>query len=148
MKIILLKDVGGVGKKGDIRDVADGYALNLLIPQRAAEQATKEKMVQHEDEQKKRAEVRAQEEAALAAIVSGLKGERVELSVRATEKGGLFKSIGAAEIAAAVLAQKRMRIPESGIQLEAPIKTTGEHPVSISGAGAKAEIVVVIVAKS
>lgn len=148
MKVILLKDVGGVGKKGDIKEVKDGYALNLLIPQRLAEQATKEKKALHEAEQKKHADARAAAEAALGSLIKSLQGERIEMKLRATEKGGLFKSVGAEEIASAILAQKRARIPADSIELKLPIKTTGEHPVSLSGAGAKAEIVFAILAQS
>ena len=138
--------MGGVGKKGDIKEVKDGYALNLLIPQRLAEQATKERAAQHAAEQKKNADARAKEEEALAALVAGLKGERIEMKLRATEKGGLFKSVGAEEIASAILTQKRARVPSGSIELKAPIKTTGEHPVTISAAGTTIEMVVAIVA--
>ena len=140
MKIILTQDVGGVGKKGDVKDVSDGYGLNLLIPKGLARQATKDALAAHQAQQKKSTELRAKEEEALAGIIRDLSGERIEMRVRATEKGGLFKSIGAEEIANALLAQKRVRIPHGAIKLASPIKTVGEHPIKIEAAGAASEL--------
>ena len=65
MQIILLQDVGGVGKRHEVKDVADGYALNFLIPRGAAEQATPERLASHE---KRIAELSAEKEREEAAL--------------------------------------------------------------------------------
>ena len=140
MKIIFLKDVGGSGRAGEVKEIADGYAFNFLIPRGLAEQATPEKIAAHAKRSAELAAARKEEEAKLAKLVQALEGARVELKVRATEKGGLFKSIGKKEIASAIKEQKNSAVPEDMIQLESPIKTVGEHPVTISAGNAKAQL--------
>ena len=144
MKVILLKDVKGVGRIHEVKDVADGYAINNLLPRKLVELATPEKIerlkastAQHEKE------VAAQEEA-LAAHIKGLNGAHVGISARATEKGGLFKAIGAPEIIRAIKAEKKLDIPEETVMLEHPLKTTGEHSVELRAHGATSTIVVAI----
>lgn len=140
MKVLFLKDVGGVGQAGTIKNVADGYAMNFLIARGMAVQATPEKVAAHEAAAKREGEERARVQAALAKTVQALEGKRIETSVRATEKGGLFKSVTAADIKK--LLDKD--IPEDAIQLEKPIKEVGEHPIKIKTAGVSAEIILAI----
>src|SRR3989338_9386507 len=98
MKVILLKDVRGVGLHGEIKNVADGYAINGLFPKKLAEAATAEKIadveakrVAHEAEIQKEAEQ-------LDNKVAALRGKTITISSRATEKGGLFKAVQEKEI--------------------------------------------------
>lgn len=144
MKIILLKDVGGVGRHGEVKDVSDGYALNHLIPNGFAEQATKEKIASHASAMKKETEAREKEQQALTANLQSLEGARIELSARATEKGGLFKSLGAADIQKAIREQERIDIPVATISLEKPLKELGEHEVELKTPDAKARLTVVV----
>ena len=144
MKVILLKDVKGVGRIHDVKDVADGYAINNLLPRKLVELATPEKIerwkataAQHEQE------IAAQEKT-LAAHIKELNGARFDISARATEKGGLFKAIGAPEIIRAIKAEKKLDIPESAVKLEHPLKTTGEHSVEFRAHGATSTIIVAI----
>src|SRR3989344_1451170 len=108
MKIILLQDVGGVGKRYEVKEVTDGHALNLLIPRGLAEQATPLKLAAHEKRTAEHAAQKAKEEEMLKSSIQGLRGARIEIAVRATEKGGLFKTIGPKEIAAALNEQKQV----------------------------------------
>ena len=144
MKIILLKDVGGVGQRGNVKEVADGYALNHLIPRGLAEQATPQKVAAHAAMQEKESESRKKEEQALIAKAQGLEGARIELIARATDKGGLFKSLGVADIQKSILAQKNIDIPTSVIALEKPIKELGEHTVELKTPGSSARLTVVV----
>ncbi|OGG80467.1 50S ribosomal protein L9 [Candidatus Kaiserbacteria bacterium RIFCSPLOWO2_01_FULL_54_13] len=144
MKVIFLKDVGGVGRAGEVKDVADGYAQNFLISRGLAEQATSEKLAAHEKRSSEEAAAKKEKEEQLAKAVQSLEGARVEVKSRATEKGGLFKSIGAKEIIDAVSDQRNVRLPDGSVQLKQPIKTVGEHGASISAAGATAELVVAV----
>ena len=146
MQIILLQDVGGVGKRHEVKDVADGYALNFLIPRGAAEQATPERLASHEKRIAELSAEKEREEAALKAIVESLRGARIELKVRATEKGGLFKLIGSKEIAAALKEQKQVALPLEAIKPLEPIKMTGDHIIKISAAGVESEIMLKIIA--
>src|SRR3989344_5006535 len=105
MKVIMLKGGGGVGQRGKIVEVSDGYALNFLIPRGSAEQATRDKVAKHAAREKLEHEAAERNTAALRALVASASGERVTLKARATEKGGLFKSITADDVAKALLTQ-------------------------------------------
>jgi large subunit ribosomal protein L9 len=140
MKVLMLKSVGGVGQEGNIVDVTDGFALNSLIPSGKAVQATAERVRQHAAQQKALSEQRQKHEAALKAIIQSLENTEVVLSTRATEKGGLFKSIVAADVVKAVYEQKNVSIPVEAIVLSKPIKEVGEHLLMIKAAGAAASI--------
>ena len=144
MKIILLKDVGGIGRHGEIKDVSDGYALNHLIPRGLAQQATEEKIKTHAAAMQQETDARAKEQQSLAGAVQSLEGARIEISAKATEKGGLFKSLGVADIQKAIRDQKATTIPDSAIQLEKPIKTTGDHTVEMKAAGSSSRLTVVV----
>lgn len=146
MRVIFLNDVGGVGQRGEVKDVSDGYAMNFLIPRRFAEQATPEKLAEHEKHMKERVAVREKEEEKLKEMIQGLRGARIEMKVRATEKGGLFKTIGSKEIAEALKAQKNVALPVEAVKPLEPVKTTGDHIIKISHSGAESEIMLKIVA--
>lgn len=146
MKVILLQDVGGVGQRGEVKDVADGYAQNFLILRGLAEQATKEKIAAHEKRATEEMVAKKEGEEKLTKTIQSLEGARIELKVRATEKGGLFKTIGPKEITQALKDQKGVQLPvEAVIPLE-PIKTIGDHIIKISALGAESEIILKIAA--
>lgn len=146
MKIILMHDVGGVGKRHEVKDVSDGYALNFLIPRGLAEQATKEKLAAHEKHVAEDTAKKAKEGEALKAAVKSLNGARIQLTVRATEKGGLFKTIGPQEIARALREQKSVSISPDAVHPLGAIKTIGDHLIKIGVGDAESEIVLKIVA--
>lgn len=144
MKVLLLKDVGGVGQAGTIKNVSDGYGMNFLITHGLAVQATPEKITEREATQKREGEMRMAEEAKLKGIVQNLEGARLVLEARATEKGGLFKSITASDVLKALREQKQVHVPEEAIRLEKPIKQVGEHAFTIHAAGASAAVMLVV----
>lgn len=145
MKVILLKDVRTIGQHGEVKNVADGYAINFLFPQNLAELATPEKIAEVEAH-KKAHEIELQKhEEVLASKVMGLKGKRVVLSARATEKGGLFKAIAAKDIIRAIQAEHSVDVPEEIVEFKEHIKTTGEHVVELKSKTQKTEINVSIV---
>jgi len=145
MKVILLKDVRGVGMHGEIKNVADGYAINGLFPKKLAEAATAEKIadveakrVAHEAEMQKEAEQ-------LDNKVAALRGKTITISSRATEKGGLFKAVHEKDVAKAILGEHALAIPEDAISFPEPVKTVGEHVVLLKSKNQKAEFGVVVV---
>lgn len=152
MHVILLQDVGGVGKRYEIKNVSDGHAFNFLIPRGLAEQATPEKLASHEKRMKESIALREKEEDAMRSKVEGLRGASIQLSARATERGGLFKTIGAKEIAAALREQKNIALPTDSIKPLEPIKAIGDHIIKISlpsrqaaASGAEVEILLKII---
>ena len=146
MKVILLKDIRGVGMHGTIQNVADGYAINKLFPQRLAAPATEEKIKEIETKRLELEKQKQKEAEQLDNKVRSLHGKKVTLQARATEKGGLFKAIGEKELSKALLEQHSLEIPESAIRIAAPLKTVGEHTVQLQSANHKADITVVITA--
>ncbi len=144
MQIILLQDVGGVGKRHEVKDVADGYALNFLIPRGLAEQATSDRLASHEKRMAESAALKREEEDKLTKAIQSLENATITLKLRATEKGGLFKSVGPKEIVAAIQRERAVEVPEEAIRISQPIKTVGEHRVLIEAEGGKASITVAV----
>ncbi len=146
MKIILLKDVRGVGTRGEVKNVADGYATNFLFRQKLAEPATEEKIKEIEIAKIAREAEQKKEEEILDKKIASLRGKKVTLFCRATEKGGLFKTISAKDISKAILAEHSLEIPEESVNFIEPIKTIGEHAITLLSKSQKAELAVVVVA--
>jgi len=144
MKVILLKDVRGVGQHGEIKNVADGYAINKLLPFKLAEPATEEKMRQYEKNKAAHEAEAVKLEEQQSNKIKSLHGKKVTISAKATEKGGLFKAIAEKDIAKAILAQLSLEIPLESIGIQEPIKTVGEHVVQLQNKSQKAELSVVI----
>ncbi len=146
MKVILLKDVRRVGQHGEIKNVSDGYATNFLFPNKLAEPATEEKVKQVEAGKAARDAELKKEQDQQDNKVSQLRGKKVVIQSRTTEKGGLFKTITAKEIAKAILAEHSLEIPEDQISSSEPIKTIGDHTVKIEGPTQKSDLEVTVVA--
>lgn len=145
MKVILLKDVRGVGQHGEVKNVADGYAINKLFPQKMAEAATDEKIKQYEAKKVEHEAQLAKEEEQLGNKIKSLNGKKVTITAKATEKGGLFKGIIEKDIAKAILAEHSLEIPVDLMTLSEPIKTVGEHEVKIESKSQKAALTVEVV---
>lgn len=131
MKIILLKDTPKVGRAGEVKDVADGYALNILIPQKRAEKATPDKVAAL---QKAMTEAANAHTAQIAQIVSSYKAlDTVVIVAKATDGGGLFKAISLKDICTAIETEG-VHADEAYFTLEKPYKHTGtyELPVHIA----------------
>jgi large subunit ribosomal protein L9 len=146
MKVVFLKDVRGVGRVHEVKNVADGYATNFLFRNKLAEPATEEKVAQLEKQKAATAEAVRKEEEVLDKKILSLKGKTLTMSLKATEKGGLFKTVAAKDIAKAILGEHALQIPEESIVLANPIKTVGEHAVGLRSKNAKADMVLVVVA--
>ncbi len=131
MQVILLEDVKGSGKKGELINVSDGYAHNFLIKKKLATPATKEninaaKMAQKAEAHKKQVEM---EEA--RALQSKINGKTIKMAVKVGENKKLFGSITAKEIASALKEQQGFDVDKKKIVLSEPIKDLGQHEVDI-----------------
>ena len=145
MKVILLKDVRGVGMHGEVKTVADGYAINKLFPTKMAEPATEDKIKQYHAKKAEHEAAMAKEEEQLGNKIKMLNAKKVTIAAKATEKGGLFKGIGEKEVAKAILAEHSLEIPVDLMTIDEPIKTTGEHAVKIESKSQKATLTVEVV---
>lgn len=130
MKVILLKDIENIGKKGEVKNVANGYARNFLFPKNLAKIATKEAIGELE-KQKELEEKKAEEELkATQEIVKKVDGLEIEMPVKVDEQGKLYGSINEVEISK-ILTDKRFDIKKKQIKIPQPIKEIGEHQITI-----------------
>ena len=147
MKVIFLGDVRGVGKKGEVKDVSDGYASNFLFPRKLAEAATANSLAKVEAEKKAKEAAHAAIEAAQDNILDIVRGAEVTIEVQATPTGGLFKKVGTADIARALRMAKSVEVPESFVLMDEQCHSVGKYPVQLKNKNKKAEITLVISAK-
>jgi large subunit ribosomal protein L9 len=131
VKVVLREDVETLGHKGDLVEVADGYARNFLVPRGLAMKATKGVVAQAEAMRRNRAARDARERAAAEEIAGRLEGRRVPLAARAGEGGKLFGSITAADVAEAVAAAAETEIDRKAITLAESLKELGEVEVPV-----------------
>jgi large subunit ribosomal protein L9 len=131
MKVILLQDVEDLGKKYEIKEVKDGYAKNLLLPEKLAKPATKEALEWLESQKEviaKEAEEDLKKSQDLASQIDGLE---VNMSVKVGDEGQMFESVNSQKISEK-LKEMGFEVKKSHIVLESPIKELGEFPVKLS----------------
>ena len=131
MKVILNKDVKGTGKAGDVVNVSDGYARNMLIPRGMATEATAGNIRQLEKKKAIEAEKRAEEKAEAQEQAAKLEKALVTIRTKAGDGGRIFGSITSKDIADAIGSQLGIEVDKKKIQLDSPIKHTGETTVTI-----------------
>ncbi len=140
MRIILTADVKKVGQRGQVVTVADGFAMNVLIPKKQAVPATPENMRRH-DREVTESKLRVDQGAVQAKeLLTQIDGKTLTIEVKASETGTLFKSIHASDIVAEIKKQWGITLPESAITLDHPIKQKGTHAVPVGLLGALAKI--------
>jgi len=148
MKVVLTKDVKGLGSRGDTVEQKDGYALNFLIPKGFAvpekssiakttiqkkEETAGRKVVQHE---------------LLNDFITSLEGETFTFAKKVNEQGGLYDKVGVDEILAKISEERGSLLPESAIALDGPFEGVGEYPLSISNNEVSATVTIAIVAEA
>ncbi len=131
MKIVLRSDVANLGRKGDMVEVADGFARNYLVPKGLAMKATRGVTRQAEGMQRARSVRDTKEREGAEAIARQLAAKRVEITARAGEGGRLFGSVTSADVVEALEAQTGIQVDRRKLQLDEPIKTLGVHEVAI-----------------
>ena len=143
----MLKDVSGIGNRGQVKEVKQGYAINYLIPNKlaiaadvkvvnnfnAVLQAKKDREVVHEELAKK--------------TIAEIKGKSVTVKAKASEKGHLFKAVHADDIAKAFASQNQIQIDASWLPKSFSIKEVGQSTVTIEKSGLKADITVYVEAE-
>ncbi|MGI5853497.1 MAG: 50S ribosomal protein L9 [Bacillota bacterium] len=131
MKVILVQDVKALGKKGDTKEVSDGYARNFLFPRGLAVEANQVNVKKLEFEKKVEQERREQEEAEARQIATTINDMQVAIKVKAGEGGRLFGSITAKDIADAIQKYSGMEIDKRKLELSESIKALGNYPVNV-----------------
>lgn len=131
MKLILLEDVKGVGKKGDIVNKNDGYAINFLIPKKLAVEATNANLNDLELKKKSEAKRKKEELEEAQRLGAELNDKVVKVKVKAGENGKVFGSVTNKEIASALLEQTGLDIDKKKISFDDPIKMVGRRIVKV-----------------
>lgn len=129
MKVILKADVRGRGKKGQMIEVAEGYARNFLLPKGLAVLATADAMNTMRLQEKAKAKADAEAKAAATEIAEKLKGLQVKVASKGGEGGKLFGAVTGREIAAALKEQHGVDIDSKKLVLDEPIKSFGSYQV-------------------
>jgi large subunit ribosomal protein L9 len=131
MRVILRTDVSDLGKRGDILDVADGFARNYLVPKGLAMRATEGANTQAASMRRARDLRDAHDRAAAEEVATTLVPKVVTVSARAGSEGKLFGSITSSDIVTAIEAQTGVQIDRRKLMLAEPIKSLGTHVVPV-----------------
>ncbi len=131
MKVVLREDVDHLGHKGDLLEVADGYARNFLVPRGLALKATKGIVAQANAMRRSRSARDARDQAGAEDVAARLGTAMIKVSVRAGEGGKLFGSVTSADVVEAVRAQTAVEVDRRTIDLPEPIKELGSAEVPV-----------------
>jgi large subunit ribosomal protein L9 len=149
MKVLLTQNIDRLGKAGQVKNVADGYARNYLIPNGLAVRATSGALKQAETIRKAEEKRQAQLFAEAQAIAGQLSDTTLKFKAKAGETGKLYGSITAGDIAEAIKAHKGIEIDKHKIELREPIRTIGAHTAPIKlAANLVAEVKIIVEAEA
>lgn len=131
MKVVLLADVKGHGKKGEVVEASDGYARNFLFPRGLAKEATKSALNEVQSKNEAKAYHKEQEILAAKETAAKLEGKKVELKSKAGDNGKLFGKITNQNVADAIKYQLHVVVDKRKVVLPDGIKTVGAHEVEV-----------------
>jgi len=145
MKVIFLQDVKGSGKKGEIKEVADGYGRNFLLKNKLVKVANQSALLEtkaQEEKLRKQMENELNENQEAAGKIDG---EEIEIKAKASSSGTLYSAIGAEKICEEIKKQLGARLKSNQIIISNPLKEIGEKKVKIKfGHGLEAEVNIVV----
>lgn len=131
MKVILLDNIKGVGKKDEVINASDGYARNFLFPKKLAVEANNENMAKLKAKENSNQYKKSVEKEEAQKLAETLKGVLLKINVKAGENGKIFGSITSKEIADNLKVQYKIELDKKKIDLKEPIKTIGTSSVNI-----------------
>jgi len=131
VKVVLREDVEHLGRKGDLLDVAEGYARNFLVPRGLAMRATKGVVAQADAMRRNRQARDARDRASAEELAGRLAASSILLRVRAGEGGKLFGSVTSSDLADALQSQTGIAVDRRVIELDEPIKELGPQEVPV-----------------
>lgn len=131
MKVVFLEDVSNVARAGEIKEVADGYGRNFLIPRKLAALAGSPVINEIEARLKKRAHLQAQTEAEMRELVGQLEGKEIVLKARAGATDRLYGSITNTDIAEELEKSAGLVVDKRKIELDEPIREVGSYEIAI-----------------
>ena len=128
MKVVLLKDVKGTGKKGEVKEVADGFAKNFLLKNNFAKVANNSALNENKIQKDAEKFHKAQEISAAKELAKKINGQTIKLSIKCGSNGKTFGSVTSKEISEELL-KKNIDIDKKKIDLKEPIKVVGTYEV-------------------
>ena len=131
MKVILLDNIKGVGKKDEVINASDGYARNFLLPKKLAVEANSENMSKLKGKNDSTAYKKSVEKSEAQGVAEKLKDITLKVTVKAGENGKIFGSITSKELADNLKEQYKIEIDKKKIDLKEPIKTLGSFSINI-----------------
>lgn len=131
MKVILLQDVKGTGKKGELVEVSDGYARNFLLPKKVAKKATAQAMSELKNAEESKAFKIEKEKKNANAAKAVIEGKSLNITAKAGQGGRLFGSVTAKEIAAELKKQFSLSVDKRKISLDTDIKAFGTYNAEV-----------------
>lgn len=131
MKVILLKDVKNIGKQGEVKEVASGYAHNFLFKKGLAEEANAKNLAKLEAQKEEAREAAAAELQEAQDLKKELDGSEVEIKMKSGEDGRLFGSVSSKQVIEAYKEQKNVKLDRRKLDMPEPFRTLGYHKVNI-----------------
>lgn len=131
MKVILLKDVKNIGKQGEVKEVASGYAHNFLFKKGLAEEANAKNLAKLEAQKEEAREEAAAELQEAQDLKKELDGSEVEIKMKSGEDGRLFGSVSSKQVIEAYKEQKSVKLDRRKLDMPEPFRTLGYHKVNI-----------------
>lgn len=129
MKVVLLKDVAGLGQRGEVVNAAEGYARNYLMPRCLAEPASEGRLKEIARNLDSKAKKQERLKAQACNLADRINGQAVRVAVRAGDNGKLFGSVQTKDIAAAMSEQLGLKIDRKKIELKEPVRALGRYAV-------------------
>lgn len=131
MKVILLQDVKSLGKKDDVVNVSDGYARNMLLPQKLGVEANKKNLNDLKLKNQHMEKVAQESLEAAQALAAEIAGKQVQVKVKTGEGGRIFGAVSSKEVASAVKEQLDLELDKKKMQMPEGLKALGMHEVPI-----------------
>ena len=146
MKIILLQDVAKIGRRYEVVNVPDGYAMNQLIPKKMAEPATPANLKRIEKMNKDKSDSAEANAESFKAAVETIKATPITITQEANEQGHLFKAVAAKDVVVAAQAVGAV-VTEDMVEFASPIKEVGEHEISLKQGDDSAKVNITVSGK-
>ena len=131
MKVVFMEDVPNVGKAGQIKDVADGYGSNYLIPHKLAVAAKPGDIKNVEAQIKARARIAAKSEGEMKALASELENKEITIKAKVGQQDRLYGSITSADVSAGLASAFKVNVDKKKIELAEPIRSLGTYEATI-----------------
>ncbi len=146
MKVILLRDVAKIGRRFEIVEVPDGYALNKLIPKKDAEAATPANVKRIQQNKDRTNANKAETAAEIKATIDSLNQEKLNIAMEANDQGNLFQAVNGRDVAKSAK-DRGFNLPDDIIIITEPIKSVGEHQIYVKSQDQKLPLTIIITGK-